>query len=131
MNKTNQIDHLNKPDYRREKLACTRSSKIWASRSRSSGLIEVIFAPNLGERTWMTCKPQVNVLPWSSSIMSWSSSPLFTNKRLSIRTPVSLTSRTLHGAESAPRCRRPARLTSIRDPFRLNPIESGLLFSAS
>ena len=30
-----------------------------------------------------------------------------------------------------PRCRRPPRLTSTRDPFRLNPIGSGLLFSTS
>src|SRR4029077_396018 len=80
---------------------------------------------------WMTCSQQVKVLPWSSSITSWSASPLFTNKRLSIRTPVSLTSRTLHGAERAPRCRRPPRLTSTRAPFRLNPIGSGLLFSTS
>src|SRR3977135_214265 len=70
----------------------------------------------------MSCSPQVNVLPCSSSITRWSASPLFTNKRLSTRTPVSLTSRTLHGAERAPRCRRPLRLTSTRDPFRLNPI---------
>src|SRR5580765_8957438 len=70
----------------------------------------------------MTCSPQVKVLPWSSSITSWSASPLFTNKRLSIRTPVSLTSRTLHGAEKPPRCRRPPRLTSTRAPLRLNPI---------
>ena len=32
--------------YRREKLLCTLSSRIWASRSLSSGLIEVIFVPN-------------------------------------------------------------------------------------
>ena len=56
--------------YRREKLLYTLSSRIWASRSLSSGLIEVIFVPNLGERTWTTCKPQVNVLPCSSSITS-------------------------------------------------------------
>ena len=69
-NRKNQIDHMNKPCYRREKLVCTLSSRIWASRSLSSGLIETIFVPNLGVRTWTTCKPQVNVLPLSSSMTS-------------------------------------------------------------
>lgn len=41
---------------------------------------------------------------------------------LSRRTPDSLTSSTLHGAESEPRCNRPAWPTSTRECFRLNPM---------
>ena len=33
------------------------------SRSLYFRLIELIFAPNFGERTWTTCSPQRNVLP--------------------------------------------------------------------
>src|SRR5574338_1351603 len=70
----------------------------------------------------MAFNSQFKDLPPSSSIPSWSTSPLFTNRRLSRRTPDSLTSSTLHGAESEPRCNRPTPPTSTRGCLRLKPM---------
>src|SRR5690349_313649 len=70
----------------------------------------------------MTFNSQLKDLPRSSSIPSRSTSPFFTNRRLSKRTPDSLTSSTLHGAESEPRCNRPTQPTSTRACLRLKPM---------
>ena len=107
--------------YRRVKLLCKCSSRIWANRSLSSGLIETLVAPKRGGRTLVTRISHLSRRPASSSIERWRASPFFTNRRLSTLIPVSLTSTTRQGAEKFPRHNWPDLPSSTRDDFRLKP----------